>query len=62
MKNKIKIIILLISLLTSKINGETIRVSEWATKKGENGLKQYWDEKNQLSIDGIPTHIVAKNG
>ncbi len=37
-------------------------LSEWATKKGEDGLKQYWDEKNQLSIDGIPTHIVAKNG
>jgi len=37
-------------------------LSKWWAKKGEDSLKQYWNEKNQLSIDGIPTHIVAKNG
>ncbi len=37
-------------------------LSDWAAKKGEEGLKHYWEEKNQLSIDGIPTNIVAKNG
>lgn len=37
-------------------------LSEWAIKKGDDGVKRYWEEKNQMSIDGIPTHIVAKNG
>ncbi len=34
---------------------------DWAIKKGDEGVKQYWEEKNQASIDGIPTHIVTKN-
>lgn len=36
-------------------------LSDWAMKKGEDGLKIYWREKNQMSIDGIPTNIVARN-
>ena len=35
---------------------------DWATKRGDDGLKQYWQEKNQVSLDGIPTHILAKGG
>ncbi len=42
--------------------GERELLNEWATRKGEDGLKRYWAEKNQLSIDGLPTHIVEKNG
>lgn len=34
---------------------------EWATKKGDDAVKQYWTDKNQLSIDGIETHIVEKS-
>jgi len=34
-------------------------LSEWAVRKGDDGIKRYWEEKNQASIDGIPTHIVA---
>ena len=30
---------------------------EWANKKGTDGLQNYWQEKNQLSIDGKPTKI-----
>lgn len=37
-------------------------LSDWATKKGDEGLRRYWAEKNKTSIDGIPTHIVAKAG
>jgi hypothetical protein len=37
-------------------------LSEWATKKGDEGLKNYWAEKNQASLDGIPTNILSKNG
>lgn len=36
-------------------------LSNWAIKKGDEGVKQYWAEKNQVSIDGIPTHIIQKN-
>lgn len=42
--------------------GDRKALSDWATKKGQEGLKRYWEEKNQMSIDGLPTHIVEKNG
>jgi hypothetical protein len=31
---------------------------DWAVNKGEAGLQAYWTEKNQTSIDGLPTEIV----
>lgn len=42
--------------------GEREPLNAWATRKGADGLQRYWAEKNQLSIDGLPTHIVEKNG
>ena len=36
-------------------------LADWATKKGAEGVRNYWQEKNQLSIDHIPTHISEKN-
>lgn len=30
---------------------------KWADKKGDAGILQYWQEKNQKSIDGLPTKI-----
>lgn len=41
--------------------GERDTLNEWALKKGADGVKRYWEEKNQVSIDGIPTGIVEKN-
>jgi hypothetical protein len=41
--------------------GDRELLSEWAVKKGEDGIRRYWDEKNQVTIDGIPTHIVEKS-
>jgi hypothetical protein len=41
--------------------GERELLSDWAAKQGEDGLRRYWEEKNQASIDGIPTNILAKN-
>jgi len=35
-------------------------LSNWAEKKGDDGLKLYWEEKNKFSIDNIPTNILAK--
>ena len=34
---------------------------EWANKKGDDGVKKYWESNNQVSIDQIPTNIVEKN-
>ena len=32
---------------------ETLKT--WARKKGDNGLRAYWLEKNAATIDGMPT-------
>ncbi len=40
---------------------ERDQLNRWADKKGEVGLKEYWLEKNQISLDGKPTHIKEKN-
>ncbi|MBD2103274.1 pyridoxamine 5'-phosphate oxidase family protein [Leptolyngbya sp. FACHB-261] len=39
--------------------GERQTIIEWAEKKGEEGLSKYWHEKNQVSIDGLPTKLLA---
>jgi hypothetical protein len=41
---------------------ERDQLKNWAEKKGHDGLTRYWEEKNQVSIDDIPTNIVMKNG
>lgn len=41
---------------------EREQLSEWAEKKGDEGIRRYWEEKNQVSLDGIPTRIVEKSG
>lgn len=40
---------------------ERLQLKDWAIKKGDTGLKEYWQTKNQQSIDGIPTYITKKN-
>ena len=42
--------------------GDRELLNEWAEKKGEEGLRQYREEKNQFSLDGLPTGIVTKSG
>lgn len=37
------------------------QLKNWAINKGEAGIKQYWESKNQSSLDGIETHIIKKN-
>lgn len=41
--------------------GERSFLTDWAIKKGDAGLKQYWQEKNQHSIDQTPTNIIERN-
>jgi hypothetical protein len=31
----------------------------WAEAKGEDGLADYWQEKNASSVDGLPTPLAA---
>ncbi|WP_296634103.1 pyridoxamine 5'-phosphate oxidase family protein [Polaribacter sp.] len=38
--------------------GEREDLNNWASKKGKEGIKQYWSDKNQNSIDGLPTKIL----
>jgi hypothetical protein len=40
--------------------GEREMLTAWAEKKGDRGLKEYWSSKNQYSIDGLPTHLLAE--
>ena len=32
-------------------------LKNWAEKKGEAGIRDYWEQKNVTSIDGLPTGI-----
>ena len=40
---------------------EREQLNNWANKIGDKGIKKYWQEKNQVSIDGKPTNIINKN-
>ena len=41
--------------------GDRNLLKDWAIKKGDDGLKDYWEEKNQTSIDNAPTNIMVNN-
>ena len=40
--------------------GERGTLLRWAEKKGPQGLADYWQEKNQTSIDGLPTRLLEE--
>lgn len=40
---------------------EREQLTTWASKQGPDGIQQYWHDKNQQSLDGIPTHILEEN-
>ena len=40
-----------------EFQGQRSGLIQWAEKKGESGVQQYWKDKNQVSIDGLPTRI-----
>nr|WP_194362736.1 pyridoxamine 5'-phosphate oxidase family protein [Neptunicella marina] len=41
--------------------GEREQLTDWSHKKGEDGIRQYWEKKNQTSLDGIASNILQKN-
>ncbi len=42
-------------------DGDREQLKDWAIKKGDDGLEQYWEKKNQKSLDGLDTKILEKN-
>ena len=41
--------------------GDRKQLSDWAERKGKSGIRTYWEDKNQISLDGIATHIIEKS-
>jgi hypothetical protein len=41
-----------------ELKEERKTIIEWATKKGEQGVYEYWEAKNIKSIDGLPTKLL----
>ncbi len=40
---------------------ERDNMDRWLAAKSEEDIEQYWREKNQVSLDGLPTHILDKD-
>lgn len=38
--------------------GERNQLNDWAITQGQEKVEQYWEDKNQTSIDGLPTDIL----
>ena len=47
-----------VPLAESMVERDTLQ--KWAGNKGEEGIKEYWKEKNQTSLDGYPTYLFNK--
>ncbi|CAM1360311.1 pyridoxamine 5'-phosphate oxidase family protein [Tenacibaculum xiamenense] len=45
------------SLPYYEYQGERNQLNEWAKNKGEEGINTYWEERNQVSIDGLKTKL-----
>jgi hypothetical protein len=41
--------------------GDREQLNNWAEKKGQTGIEEYWREKNVVSIDGQESGIIKKN-
>lgn len=38
---------------------DRVALAKWAEKRGDDGIAAYWEEKNQLSLDGKPTGVLG---
>jgi hypothetical protein len=41
--------------------GDRDLLKNWAERKGEAGIKEYWAQKNQKTLDGLETKILEKS-
>lgn len=42
--------------------GDRDDLIKWADKRGHEGVKEYWETRNQKSLDGFDTEIVERTG
>jgi hypothetical protein len=42
--------------------GQRTLLKDWSEKKGEEGIREYWKQKNLLNIDGVGTRIDRLKG
>lgn len=40
-----------------EFSGQRDTLEKWAEKKGKSGIREYWEEKNTISLDGFPTDL-----
>jgi hypothetical protein len=36
-------------------------MDRWLASRGDEGIEEYWREQNQVSLDGLPTHILDED-
>lgn len=41
---------------------DRVDLANWSTRQGEEGIQAYWRKKNQQSLDGFASEIVARSG
>jgi len=41
-----------------RFEAERDTLLKWAEKKGDEGIHKYWQDRNQTSIDGLPTKLL----
>lgn len=41
--------------------GQREELIKWAEKKGEEGVRDYWNKKNRISMDGKPTGLFPED-
>lgn len=39
--------------------GERDTLAKWAEDRGPDGIRTYWEERNQHTIDGLPTDVLG---
>ncbi len=41
--------------------GERDNFDKWINARGEEPIENYWRDRNQVSLDGLPTHILEED-
>ena len=41
-----------------EFKGERNDLNDWASEQSKEGIEMYWENRNQTSIDGLPTKIL----
>ncbi|WP_368223756.1 pyridoxamine 5'-phosphate oxidase family protein [Aeromonas sp. s4] len=42
--------------------GDREDLANWSARQGREGIEAYWRKKNQLSLDGLESEILARSG